>query len=740
MIRDKNGKWLNSDIFRQEGLKFQKNKSYIAAPFNTPDWKEYWETQLKRCEEGYAVEDEEGNIHKITNHHYFYLNFTEIEIVETGDDDDESVVAEKITQSPDFWDGDYDYFWSLEIARNGLFTRNTQVPSTPEEKKAYNALQKQLKTLKKELKQKANTNPEYIALKKERDIISQAVLDRLGLRVKPHLDYVDGGYHMIVGKSRRKGYSYKDGAICANVYNTQRKAQVIIGAFEKKFLYPKGTMGMASDYLNFLNEHTGWGKSRDYTDKIDHKKASYKETRNGITIEKGYQSEIFALTFKDNPDAARGKDGKIFLLEEAGAFPNLKASFNAITPALGAGRYITGQIIIFGTGGDMESGTVDYADMFYNPIAYRLLPFINIWDENSENTTCGFFHPVIWNMEGFYDNQGNSDIEGATEYELERRREKLEAASSSTIVEKHMQEFPFSPSEAFLTVSSNNFPVVELRNQLNKVKAEHLQISKGTAVYLTREEGKVVAKPDLEGVLQPIYNYRVKQDDITGCPVIYEYPVDNSPKGLYKIGFDPYQQDEGSSLAAIYVYKSVHSGTYSKNIIVAEYVGRPPEADDVSRIGSMLGDLYNAEIMHENEVSHVKNYFRRIKRLDQLAVQPDTVISKNVKNSKVARVYGMHMNDQLKDAGEKYIKDWLLQIKDYDEDGNAIQNLETIYSIGLLEELILYNRKGNFDRVMAFMQVMFQCQEEELNKDYSTSENKKIKSVMAALDKMFKRN
>jgi len=154
----------------------------------------------------------------------------------------------------------------------------------------------------------------------------------------------------------------------------------------------------------------------------------------------------------------------------------------------------------------------------------------------------------------------------------------------------------------------------------------------------------------------------------------------------------------------------------------------------------MLADLYNAEIMHENEVSHVKNYFRRIKRLDQLAVQPDAVISKNVKASKVARVYGMHMNEQLKDAGEKYIKDWLLQVRDYDENGNAILNLETIYSIGLLEELILYNRKGNFDRVMAFMQVMFQCQEEELGKDYSTSENKKVKSVMAALDRMFKRN
>lgn len=737
-IRNENGKWINSKIFREEALKFQKNKTYTAAPYGTPDWMEYWETQLDRCIKGYSVFEEDGTEHKITGHHYFYLNFTQIQIVKF-EDDDESAAAEKISQNPDFWDGDYDYFWSLEIARHGLCTKNSQVPSTPEERKEWNHLNKELKKIK-----KSNYNYKkdetYKKLKEQRDTISNNILNRLGLRVKPHLDYLDGGYHMIVGKSRRKGYSYKDGAICANVYNTVRKAQVIIGAFEKKFLYPKGTMGMASDYLNFLNEHTGWAKSRDYTDKVDHKKASYRENVNGTYIEKGYQSEIFALTFKDNPDAARGKDGKLFLLEEAGAFPNLKDSFNAIAPGLTAGAFITGQIIIFGTGGDMESGTVDYADMFYNPAAYRLLPFVNIWDENAENTTCGFFHPVTWNMEGFYDDQGNSDIEGATEFELERRRQKMEAASSSTIVEKHMQEYPFSPSEAFLTVSTNNFPVVELRNQLNRVKAENLHLSKGTPVYLTREEGKVIAKPDLENKLKPIYTYKVKQDDISGCPIIFEYPVPNPPKGLYKIGFDPYQQDEGTSLAAIYVYKSIHSGTYSKNIIVAEYVGRPQEADDVSRIASMLADLYNAEIMHENEVSHVKNYFRRIKRLDQLAVQPDAVISKNVKASKVSRVYGMHMNEQLKDAGEKYIKDWLLQVRDYDENGNAILNLETIYSIGLLEELIQYNRKGNFDRVMAFMQVMFQCQEEELGKDYSSSENKKIKSVMAALDKMFKRN
>ena len=742
MIRDKNGKWIDSSVFQQEGLNFQKNGLYCTAPHGTPDWIEYWEEQLRRCKEGYEVIDSKGNIHKITNHHYFYLNFTQIQIVETDEEDEESVVANKVTKNPDFWDGDYDYFWSLEIARNGLFTKGTQVPSTPTEKKEWNALQKKLRLLKKELGDGFKDHKDYITTKEARDKISIAVLDRLKLKVRPHLDYLGGGYHMIVGKSRRKGYSYKDGAICANVYNTTRRAIVIIGAFDKKFLYPNGTMGMASEYLNYINAHTGWAKSRDYVNKQDHKKASYKYSINGTEIEEGYKSEIIAITFKDDPDKIRGKDAKIVLLEEAGAFPNLKDTFNATYPSLTGGSYITGQIIIFGTGGDMQSGTVDYADMFYNPTAFRLMPFINIWDKDAENTTCGFFHPVTWNMEGYYDDQGNSDIEGAEEYEMDRRKGILEASSSSSLLQKHVQEYPFSPSEAFLTVSSNNFPVVELRNQLNKVKAEKLQYKKGTPVYLERHEGKVRARPDLKKELQPVIDYKPKLEDLSGCPIIYEYPVDNTPKGLYKIGYDPYRQDlsKGVSLAAIYVYKSVHIGSQQKNIIVAEYVGRPSEADDVNRIGSMLSDLYNAEIMHENEVTHVKNYFRRIKRLNQLAVQPDAVISKNVKNSTVARVYGIHMIDQLKDAGEKYIKDWLLEVKDYDEDGNPILNLESIHSIGLLEELIQYNRGGNFDRVMAFMMCMFQVQEDELGKQYNEKHTSRVSEVTQMLDNFFKRN
>jgi hypothetical protein len=74
-IRDPNtGKWINSKVFCEEGIKFMKNGYYCPEPIGSPSYKEYWDEQLRRCKEGYEVAG-----HKITGHHYEYLNFTQIE-------------------------------------------------------------------------------------------------------------------------------------------------------------------------------------------------------------------------------------------------------------------------------------------------------------------------------------------------------------------------------------------------------------------------------------------------------------------------------------------------------------------------------------------------------------------------------------------------------------------------------------------------------------------------------------
>lgn len=747
-IRTAEGKWLNSDVFRQEAVKFMRNGYYCPDPDGSPAFIDYWQEQLNRCIYGYEV----GG-HKITGDHYEYLNFTQIQVVITPPEGSKSKVSKKITKMPDFWDGDFDYYWCVEIAKNGV--ANTDSILTNKEQKDY------LATLNEKEQKKAWVK----------------IVEDLKMRVIPHPDWLDGGHHMIIGKSRRKGYSYKNAAKCANRYNSIRKSWCVIGAFDKSYLYPKGTMDMASKYLSFFNKHTGWAKAREYTDKVNIKVASYKETDpvTNISNEAGYLSIIEAVTFGDNPDAARGKDCQEVLLEEAGKFPNLKASYQATEPGLTAGKFITGQITIFGTGGDMEYGTIDFADMFYHPMEYNLMPFINIWDENATNSYCGFFHPVYLNMEGHYDSQGNSDIDGAIAEEKATRDKIRKNATSSSVLQKRVQEWPMSPSEAFLTVSVNDFPIIELRKQYNKVIRDNLHLRYGQPVYLERiiEENKeennysntgvdfmgnlvnpnqyvykpkVRAIPDLTGTIQPLWDYKPKTNDLKGSVVIYEYPILNPPKGLYKIGFDPYRQQHSSavvpSLAAIYVYKTVQRGSYTRNQIVAQYVGRPYDPDDVNRICEMLCELYNAEVMYENEVTHVLNYFTRKNKLHLLAAQPDTVIGKAIGKSKVARVFGIHMVEKLKDAGEKYIKQWLLEERDYDENNNAILNLDLIYDPALLDELILYNRKGNFDRVMAFMMVMFQIEEDDEDKEYNDPEedNELAEDIDTLIHTQFRKN
>lgn len=708
-VRNKDGTWINSQAFRGAGNHFMKHKYYVADPWGTPDWLSYWKSERQRCINGYEV----GGA-RITGEHYSYLNYTPIQKVGKINEGK----ADKIKGFPDFWDGDYNYFWVREIAKKGVIDALLE----DEEKELV---------VKMTDKEKANKMKE--------------LFESLGLFVEIEADYLNGGYNLIVGKSRRKGYSYKAAAIGSNNYFTKPNSLTIFGAHDKKYLYPNGIFGMAHNNINFINENTGWAMPSDVIDRLGsgHIKASYIQYKNGIKLEKGFKSELLALTFKDNADAARGKDAEEVFFEESGAFGTpglLKASYKATEDCVMAGAIKTGLITIFGTSGDMEGGTADYADMFQRPQAFDLLPFKNIWDEDSRDMNVGFFHPINWNMEGFYDENGNSDKDGAKKLEILTREKLIKHGATSTEIQQRMQEKPLGPSEAFAAVSVNNFPVLELKRQLQKVKGKDWQNTRGTPVNMYYKDGKIVAEPILDGTAKPIMSYYNVPTDKRGCPVIYEQPVANPPRGLYKIGYDPIRQDEGTSLASIVVYKSKHIGTLHHDIIVAEYIGRLESPDDIDRIAEMFADLYSTKIMYENEVTGVKNYFKRIKRLNLLAVQPDGVISKNIKGSKVARVYGCHMNLQLKDAGERYVKEWLLTVLDYDEHGNRVTVIDKIYSIRLLEELIAYHRKGNFDMVSALFMCMFQVQEEQLDKTYKEEDqHKTAKKLLENMRLMYKK-
>jgi len=661
--------FVNTELFRTEAKHFLKYGYYCPDPAGSLPWMDYWNEQNIRIREGYSV----GGV-KITGHHYSYLNFGQIRLTQT--ENEESLIAKnrvktgrKILTFPDFWDGDYDYFWNFEICRFGM---------AEDKVKALNLI---------------NT---------------------------PTL--LDGGHHLLIAKSRRKGFSYKNGKICANTYNTIRNSTTLIGAFEKKYLYPKGTMTMAVNYLNFYNEHTAWVKRRQGVNKQEHVRASYFEYINGQPIEKGYKSDIIAITFKDNPDAARGKDSELILFEEGGKFNNLKDSFMATKPTVEDGSVTTGMIVIFGTGGDMDGGTIDMEEMFYNPEPYNLLPYNNTWDEGANGSICSFFFPDKLNKIGFIDKDGNSLKDEAEEYETEKRELIKKNAKSSAVYDKHITEYSNCPREAFLRTSNNIFPTIQLNEWRGYLQSKNLYNSMGVPGYLSDDSAggvKFLPSQSVKIITKFPHN---RLEDLTGGLVVYQVPYrshDGSiPDNMYTIFHDPYGNDTdgGASLGSAFVYKKINNISSPDDMLVASYVGRPKTQDEYNMNLFMLAQYYNAKIGFENDRGDVIGYAKRFKKLGWLKSEVE-IIDKthNINIRKLGRKYGMSMgSEERKAQAEIYLRDWLVAPRGKTEDGKQSLNLHFIYDIPLLDELIRYYRKGNYDRVSALLVGMYYIKDETL--------------------------
>jgi len=366
-------------------------------------------------------------------------------------------------------------------------------------------------------------------------------------------------------------------------------------------------------------------------------------------------------------------------------------------------------MIAYGTGGEEGSDYDGLKDLFYQPKGYNVLEIENIWDDGNPEKPCGFFVPQYVNMATpkdypvkLMDENGNSNIEEAKKYALERRQEVADHATDRNAVDRYIAERPFTPMEASLEISGNIFPKKALISHLSEIRnSKSISDFKQVGCLEWGEAGKL--RWELDPKLKDLVRYRLDPgEDKTGAMVIWEHPDENPQHGLYIMGVDPYDFDKSTtnSLGSCFVYKRFQSFEKYHNMIVAEYTGRPGTADEFYENVRKLAVYFNASILYENEKKGLFDYFRR-KHCEFLLADQPGLIKDIVKDSKVERAKGIHMNQQIKMFGEGGIRDYLTE-----EFAPGQMNLLKIYSEPLLEELINYNDEGNFDRVMAFMMVI----------------------------------
>lgn len=524
-------------------------------------------------------------------------------------------------------------------------------------------------------------------------------------------DAEDQGKHMAVLKARQKGYSFKGASMLVRNYELIPGSKNFAVASEQKFLIGDGLLTKAWQIMDFCDKYTAWAKQRLTSTRLE-RVSGFKITDEfGKSTEQGYLSSITGITLKNDPERIRGTRGKLVLWEEGGKFPNLLTAWRVEQPAVETDDGVAfGLMIAFGTGGT-EGGSFDgLKDLFYKPDAYNILGFPNIWDDNAEETKCGFFVPSWSNMDTqnheFMDKDGNSYREKSITELIRQRNVIKDGGATQQSIDRFISERPIKPQEAVLELGKNIFPRKLLMDQLTRIRTNKKLQSMKHIVDLSWDNGKVKATEKKSG---DITTYHLKKDDKPdGSVVIWEYPVQDPPFGLYIGGCDPYDHDESftNSLGSTFIFKRVRAGEAWNDVIVAEYSGRPATAEEYYENVRKLLVFYNARLLFENERKGIYPYFTN-KHCDYLlADQPDKVITEVFKDSKVSRRKGCHMTKSIRDYGEGKIFEWMM-----DEYEPGHPNIERIFSEPLIEELIENDGVKNVDRVIALCMVMLYREE-----------------------------
>ena len=538
---------------------------------------------------------------------------------------------------------------------------------------------------------------------------------------------------LVAVKGRRQGWSYKAAAICTHEFYFYPDSKVVIGAFFSSF--SQNTMNMVVDNSNFINTNTEFRKQRN-PDLKDFIKARYQATVGGVKVWKGFNSEVKAISFKDNPTAAVGLSASWLILDEAGVFNNIVDSYGYTEPLIKDGSTYTGVALVFGSSGDMDSGSKYFYEMFSNPNKYNMLSFEDPFNPNS---SIGFFSSASkgrlglclnpeskWYKQPMVDADGNSNHEAA-EHDIEWLRNSAKTGLDPKAIHNVTTQFPLSWKEAFLRNKGNVFgspEMLEWLGHLENTPSLRGQAQKGELYF---DKGEV--KWRLDNDLVYITDFPLRKDPKAGenfttnsCAAIWEHPEKQEngeiPNYLYIAGCDPYDQDksESGSLGSFFVYKRFYRADRTHDIIVAEYTSRPDTAEQFYENCRKLCMYYNAKVLYENQLKGLKVYFEQKNALQYMCEQPG-IIRDMVKDSRVQRGYGIHMNrgsngsSGIKDQCELYLKKWLYEEVDGETEGTKVVRFQTIKSIPLLKELIAYDRDINTDRVIAVMLCVLQTYE-----------------------------
>ena len=466
--------------------------------------------------------------------------------------------------------------------------------------------------------------------------------------------------------------------------------------------------------LNFLPEAWRWQRIED----------NWKnQVTLGIRTKAGERipfSQILVRNLDEgnNEEAIAGTKPRKLIIDEIGKGSFLRG-FQAAVPGFTTPFGWGCSPILTGTGGDMKK-FLDAKSLMFDVDNFNFLTYNN---EKDERRVHGLFISYKYRMEAkeestlgkFLQQPETSDLHNIKMLVSDEEKalnitnnnlERLKKAGDRIAYLKEKMYYPLEVDDIFLNEDTNIFDIEAAKRQKFRLME---QGKTGTPVILFHDGEKLSHEFTDK---QPISNFPLKATDLKDAPVvIYEFPVENPPYGLYVAGVDPYRQGKSaysSSLGAVYIYKRMHDLTGEKyqDMFVASYVARPDKKETWEEQARLLIKYYNARALCENDDISFIEYMKSKGDAHYLEKQPQWLMEV-VPNTTVKREYGVHrssdkIRDYLHNCLKKYMEESILIERDENGDiTKEVRGITKMFDPVLLEEIIQYNDVDNFDRIIA---------------------------------------
>lgn len=267
-------------------------------------------------------------------------------------------------------------------------------------------------------------------------------------------------------KARSIGFSEINASLAARLYTTIKRSRTMITCFKDTYL--NGTFSKLDHALTFINTNAdGFFKPR-LTDKALEKKSGYQVKIDGQFTDFGWRSVVIGIN-GSKPSNIRGDRVDLLIYDEAGSWPDLTTAVvqgQELCEVQGVPR---GIMLFGGTGGDFGPPLEGLKKIYYNPRAFKILPFRHKWTQDGITIESGFFLPYFLqslNPE-YMDSRG---VCNQTEYKkvLQEERNNLLAVPEDYL--KKCAERCWNAEEAFTLEGQNKFNKMKIADQLAKIR------------------------------------------------------------------------------------------------------------------------------------------------------------------------------------------------------------------------------------------------------------------------------